>query len=80
VLSPSTEGYDRGTKFAHYRRLASLQEYVLVAQDRLSIERYTRNQQGQWLLSEVNELEQQLPLDAINCVLLVKDVYEKVIN
>jgi len=80
VLSPSTEGDDRGTKFAHYRRLASLQEYVLVAQDRLSIERYTRNQQGQWLLSEVNELEQQLPLDAINCVLLVKDVYEKVIN
>ncbi|MFZ1386944.1 MAG: Uma2 family endonuclease [Thiolinea sp.] len=80
MLSPSTEGYDRGTKFAHYRRLASLQEYVLVAQDRLSIERYTRNQQGQWLLSEVNELEQQLPLDAINCVLLVKDVYEKVIN
>lgn len=80
MLSPSTEGYDRGTKFAHYRRLASLQEYVLVAQDRLSIERYTRNQQGQWLLSEVNELEQQLPLDAINCVLLVKDVYEKVIS
>ncbi|MFI0398856.1 MAG: Uma2 family endonuclease [Thiolinea sp.] len=80
MLSPSTEGYDRGTKFAHYRRLASLQEYVLVAQDRLSIERYTRNQQGQWLLSEVNELEQQLPLDAINCGLLVKDVYEKVIN
>src|SRR4029450_608077 len=40
VLSDSTEGYDRGAKFAHYRRLASLREYVLIAQDAMRVERY----------------------------------------
>src|SRR5262249_32000266 len=42
VLSPSTEAYDRGKKFAHYRRIPSLVEYVLVAQDRPLVERFTR--------------------------------------
>ncbi|WP_298610068.1 Uma2 family endonuclease [uncultured Thiothrix sp.] len=80
VLSPTTEGYDRGAKFAHYRRLESLREYILVAQDRVSIERYTRNAQGQWLLSEATELEQTLQLEAIGCELGVKAVYEKVLS
>ena len=39
VLSPLTEAYDRGKKFGHYRRLASLKEYVLVAQDQMLVER-----------------------------------------
>ncbi len=52
VLSPSTEAADRGRKFASYRRLASLQEYVLVAQDRACVERYTR-QGDEWLLTEL---------------------------
>ena len=46
VLSPSNEGYDRGTKFELYRRIASLQEYVMVAQDRLVIEHYRRRGDG----------------------------------
>lgn len=79
VLSPSTEGYDRGAKFAHYRRLDSLQEYLLVAQDRLSMECYRRAPQGQWLLSEVNKGEDEITLKSINCLLKVRDVYEKVL-
>jgi len=51
VLSASTEAYDRGEKFAHYRRLESLQEYLLIAQDKVRIEHYVR-QGAQWLLSE----------------------------
>ena len=39
VLSPSTEDYDHGAKFAHYRQMESLREYVLIAQDRYNIER-----------------------------------------
>ena len=42
VLSPSTEGYDRGGKFALYRSLPSLRQYLLVAQDRLAIDAFTR--------------------------------------
>src|SRR5262249_30744482 len=53
VLSESTEGYDRGAKTAYYRRIASLREYVLVAQDEPRIEVYRRNQRGKWeLVSE----------------------------
>ena len=43
VLSPSTEAYDRGTKFSHYRKIDSLREYVLIAQDRVRVERYARD-------------------------------------
>src|SRR5438552_2686042 len=58
VLSPSTEAYDRGEKFAHYRRLTSLAEYVLVSQDKARVEHYRRHDSGndQWVLTEVSGL------------------------
>lgn len=46
VLSPSTETGDRGDKFAHYRRIESLVEYVMVAQDRFCVEQYQRRGEG----------------------------------
>ena len=49
VLSPSTADYDRGGTFTHYRRLASLQEYVLISQDRPLVEHYVRQGQDEWL-------------------------------
>jgi Uma2 family endonuclease len=52
VLSQSTEGYDRGIKVIKYRRIDSLKEYVLVAQDRTLIEQYVRQPSGDWLMSE----------------------------
>ncbi|MDQ7784954.1 MAG: Uma2 family endonuclease [Desulfomonilaceae bacterium] len=77
VLSPSTEAYDRGEKFAHYRRLESLQEYVLVSQDKVRIESYVR-QGAQWLLSEVSGLDGTVRLESIGCDLVLRDVYDKV--
>src|SRR5512141_3094593 len=52
VLSPSTEAYDRGFKFAQYRALESLQEYALVSQSEPRIEIFRRQPSGDWLLSE----------------------------
>jgi Uma2 family endonuclease len=49
ILSPSTESYDRGAKSAHYRRLGSLEEYVLISQDGPRLEHYRRQPSGQWL-------------------------------
>ena len=49
VLSPSTEAYDRGEKFPHYHQLQSLQEYILVSQDKVCVEHYVR-QTEQWVL------------------------------
>ena len=77
VLSPSTEAYDRGEKFAHYRQMASLQEYVLVSQDRISVEHYLR-QGTQWLLTEFRGLEEVLSLISIGCELRLRDIYRRI--
>lgn len=58
VLSDSTEAYDRGEKFAHYRRLPSLREYLLVSQHEPRLESYARNEEGAWVLAEATAGEQ----------------------
>jgi len=78
VLSPSTEAYDRGEKFAHYRRSPSLQEYVLIAQDRVRVEHFAR-QGDQWVLTEADDLGDSVRLPSINCQLALKDIYDKVL-
>jgi Uma2 family endonuclease len=55
VLSPSTQGYDRSQKFALYRRMASLQEYVLVDPDTRRVEAFRRNAQGEWVLHDMSD-------------------------
>lgn len=77
VLSPSTEALDRGHKFACYRRLASLREYVLVAQDRPCVERYTR-QGDDWLLTELSRPDAVLRLDSIGCAVPLREIYARV--
>lgn len=78
VLSDSTEAYDRGRKFAHYRSLASLAEYVLIAQDRPQVESYRRQPDQHWLLTESRSLESVLRLDSIDGDLALAEVYDKV--
>lgn len=79
VLSSSTEAYDRGGKFAHYRKIATLHEYLLVSQDQPSIERYMR-QGDVWILSEAVGLEASIQLASIDCVLSLREVYDKVLD
>lgn len=78
VLSPSTEDYDRGTKFEHYRTLTSLQEYVLVAQDRCHVVHYTRQADNTWVLSETTRKDDQILLPSIACNLSLTEVYARV--
>lgn len=77
VLSPSTEAYDRGDKFAHYRQLQSLQEYILVSQDKVRIDHYVRHT-AQWILTDFQELDQHLPITSIQCELPLQEIYESV--
>lgn len=77
VLSPSTEAYDRGDKFAHYLRLPSIQEYVLVAQDKVRVEHYVRRGE-EWVYTQISELDGVLRLESIGCAITVRDVYDKV--
>ncbi|WP_437292333.1 Uma2 family endonuclease [Sorangium sp. So ce406] len=74
ILSDSTEAYDRGQKFAHYRLIPSLCEYVLVWQHEPRIEVFHRNEDGSWTLREARAGEGAL-LEAIGCTLLVDEVY-----
>jgi Uma2 family endonuclease len=78
VLSKSTEDYDRGTKFEMYRNIASLQDYVLVSQDKTHVEHYQRQPDGRWILEDFNALEGTLLLESIECQLRVADIYTKV--
>ena len=73
VLSDSTEAYDRGEKFAHYRRIPSLRDYLLVSQHESRIEHYRRNDDGTWTLRDV-ELAGVVQL-SIGCELSVSAVY-----
>ncbi|MDI3286948.1 Uma2 family endonuclease [Polyangium sp. 15x6] len=73
VLSKSTEGYDRVEKFAHYRQIASLREYVLVSYRTKRIEVYRRAQEGAWILHEAHS--GSIDLVSIGCSLSVDAVY-----
>jgi len=78
VLSKSTEGYDRGDKFAHYRRIDSLLDYVLITQEKIRIEHYRRQPDNQWLMVEMSQPQEGVELLSIRCTLLIADVYDKV--
>jgi len=77
VLSPSTEAYDRGEKFAHYRQLLSLQEYLLVSQDQIRVDHYLR-QEKQWIFSDFQKRDETLPIPSIQCELSLQEIYEGV--
>lgn len=77
VLSPSTERYDRVTKFELYGSIESLQEYLLVTQDRPLIEHYVRRGDS-WIYTAHRTLDQSVSLPSINCTLKLRDVYHKV--
>ena len=78
VLSPSTERYDRTRKFADYRKIDSLREYVLIAQQECRVTRYVKQSDGGWLFQEVSGLEDVMQLDSINCRLALQSIYRKV--
>lgn len=78
ILSPSTERYDRGMKFRHYRSIETLRDYILIAQDLQHIEHYTRHENGQWLFEETSINEERISIQSIECVLSLEDTYEKV--
>ena len=77
VLSPSTEAYDRGEKFAHYRQLTSLQEYVLVSQDQICVDHYLR-QEKQWIFTDIEKHDEILQLPSLQCELPLQEIYERV--
>jgi Uma2 family endonuclease len=79
VLSKTTENYDRGTKFAQYRTLSSLSEYLVLTQDRVHAEKWGRNA-DRWILTETDDIARTLELTSIGCTLELSDVYDRVFS
>jgi len=75
VLSPSTELHDRGEKFRRYRELSSLQEYVLVSQERPSIETFFRQADGAWLMTPYFGIESTIRLRSVEIDLPMTEIY-----
>ncbi len=77
TLSPTTAAYDRGEKFAYYRQIASLQDYLLLSQDRMLVEHFTG--QGEfWLYIPLNRAEDTLNLVSIDCQISLAEIYDKI--
>ena len=78
MLSDSTESYDRGAKFGNYRQVPSLQEYVLVSQDRPLIERFVRQADTTWVLTDFRGPEQTFAFDTISVQVPLAEIYRGV--
>lgn len=78
ILYRSTERYDRTSKFESYRRIETLREYVLIAQDSYRVEHYRKQQDGSWIFSETAAAVGILKLATIDCELGLSDIYARV--
>lgn len=78
VLSESTAAYDRGAKFAHYRELPSLREYVLIEPGRMAVDVFRRNDAGQWVLYPFGE-GGRLELASVDFRCPMEAIYEDVV-
>ena len=78
VLSPSTEQFDRGRKFDLYQQIASLEEYVLISQEEVLVERFTRQANDNWKQEVSQGLDSVVRLESLDWTLALSDLYEKV--
>jgi len=78
ILSPTTQSYDRGDKFAHYRSIPSFQEYLLIAQDRIHAEHHIKQGGGGWLLIETSDGDTTIAIETIGVRFQLSDAYTKV--
>jgi Uma2 family endonuclease len=78
VLSKSTSSKDRDEKFAAYRTIPTLQEYILIDQYTMHVEQYFKTDNNKWIFSEFTDAEESLNLASIPCQLLLADIYDKV--
>ena len=77
ILSPSTRRTDRGEKLDNYRRIPSLTDYLIVAQDRMWIDRYVRDG-SEWRLEDFSKADDAVKLEGTGCELPLADVYDRV--
>ncbi len=75
VLSKSTQNYDQGDKFAYYRSIPEMKEYILISQKQHQIMQYSKTEAGKWLLSEYETENSTIQLTSINFELELSEIY-----
>ena len=75
VLSPSTQAYDRSQKFALYRRLDSLQEYILVDPETRRIDGFRRGTDGRWVLHDMSQ-DEVMDCASVGCKVALTDIFQ----
>jgi len=78
VLSKSTQDYDRGEKFASYRNIPTLQEYLTIDQYKVHVEQWSRQPDEQWLSQEFHDPNAMVRLASVRIELQVADIYRRV--
>jgi Uma2 family endonuclease len=79
VLSKSTEACDRGAKFEYYQTIESFCEYVLITKEPFRVEQFVRKDTNVWMYFEFRRPDDTVKLNSINCELLIKDIYHKIL-
>ena len=78
ILSKSTGGYDKGAKFTLYRKIKSLQEYIMIDSEQMMVIKQIRNNDNSWQLTEYTGLEQTFELNSVNLKMQLSEIYEGV--
>jgi Uma2 family endonuclease len=75
ILSESTEAFDRGKKFAYYRKIPTLQEYILISQTEYHVEQYIRSDDSKWEYRSYEGAGQILKMESVQCELPLSEIY-----
>jgi Uma2 family endonuclease len=77
VASPGTAAYDKSFKWKQYRKIASLRYYLMISQDEVSVELFSRSDnQSLWLFQDFNDIQDVISLDLLDYKLKLSDIYE----
>ena len=78
ILLDSTEGYDRGDKFSHYKSIPGFCEYLLIAQHRPHVSQFVRQADDSWNQREYNDLNDVVKLVSVTCEISLREIYAQV--
>jgi len=78
ILSDSTEKYDRGDQFRMYRTIPSFKEYLLISQEAMQVEKFSKNNSNQWVFSEYTGKDAKITFDSFEFAISLDELYDRV--
>ena len=75
ILSPTTKSYDRGDKFNLYRQIPTLQEYILIDSETVSVEHFIKTNVHEWVLTEWKDITQSFTIKTVGMPVALQELY-----